>query len=394
MHGGHAMMRGALLFGVMAVACGPRMVKLEPEKVARIEIGLVGGGDTICPQAGRREVHAIVTYTDGKRLETRTPRNPDGVLAPYDLEWSTDAGVIDERGVVQLPDLLAWHDRKFALRAAVPGRPEMMAELAITPRFDCGGIADHDGAIGSSGGGMGRDGSHGRDGPRLRVALAYVDTTLNGRLVLVRIEHARGTDYVLVDRRGPAAWFEVSARGGDGGDGSSGPSGANGSSGSAGSSGSSGGTCEDGGDGGDGTDGGDGGDGGPGGDGGDGGDGGAIEVASPSEFPDLMKAIRFDVDGGAAGAGGSGGFGGRGGDGGNGGSGGSSGSTTKSDGTHCSTSRGRDGRDGNDGNDGTRGSDGSPGRDGNPGTIVGTTLPVESLFAAEIAKGWAIVRGP
>ena len=193
---------------------------------------------------------------------------------------------------------LPWHDRSFTIRARIPARPDLRGELRVFPRFDCGGGADYRGYFGTAGS-SGQNGEDGGAGPSLEVALAYVETNLHGRLVLVRVRDLdRGTvAHFLVDPQA-ANKFVVSADGGDGGDGGGGSDGSDGSSGSSGSDGTSGSTCQDGGDGSDGGNGGDGSGGTSGGNGGYGGEGGYIRVVYPAAFPELVRAVIFSAEGG------------------------------------------------------------------------------------------------
>jgi hypothetical protein len=379
-------MRAALVVALVA-GCGPTFVKLDVPHARRLDVALVGGGTAICPAAGTPELRALVTYVDNKTVQTRSRVDPRGTLRPGELRWTSDVGTVDTDARLHLPALRDWHDRPISITVNVPGRPEIADRIVLVPTFDCDAWSSDDGRTGDTGG----NGAH---GGHVEVALGYVDTSLNGRLVLARVVADGGpAAYYLIDRRGPsAAHFTVSARGGAGGDGRDGSDGINGSDGSSGHDGSSGGTCEDGTNGSDGGDGGDGGDGSDGSDAGDGGDGGEIVISYPAEFPELADLVDTDVAGGRAGSGGSGGSAGAGGSGGRGGSGGSAGSTIASDGSSCSTRSGSDGRAGRDGRAGMAGTSGSDGRDGANGTVIRRAVPAQALLADEVADGWAIVR--
>lgn len=361
---------------ILLVGCGPHYLKLDAARVRRVEAFAPGAGARQCIRSDEVQLQAVVTYTDGRKLFTA---QRSGALRPSALAWSSNVGTVDPEAKLHLPELVGWYDRNTTVDVSVPTRPEIRDQLVVVPRFDCDGVSWHDATSARR---------------HVEVSLAYVDTQLNGRLVLVRVvEPGMPVEYHLVDRRGPsAARFVVSVRGAPGYDGSAGETGYSGTDGSRGSDGSSGGTCEDGSDGSDGTDGGDGGDGGDGEDGGNGGDGGAVVLFYPPQFPELVAAIRIDVAGGRAGQGGRGGSGGSGGDGGRGGRGGSGGSLHDSDGAFCSTHAGRNGRDGNDGSSGSAGQDGADGRTGQPGTIAAHERDVDALFAGERESGWNIVR--
>ncbi|HEU4614215.1 MAG TPA: hypothetical protein VFS15_19105 [Kofleriaceae bacterium] len=379
-------MRHAVLLALL-VGCGPGFVKLDPARARRLDVALVGGGTAVCPQSGVPQLRALVTYRDNQAVQTRSRVDPRGTLRPSELRWTSDVGSIDTDARLRLPRLLDWYDRPISITVSVPGRPDVANRIVLVPAFDCDAASSHDGPSGGTGG-------SGGNGRFVEVSLAYVDTRLNGRLVLARVsEGGREPAYYLIDRRGPAAArFVVSARGGDGGSGSDGMSGSSGSNGTEGLDGFSGDTCEDGGDGGDGGDGADGGDGSDGGDGGDGGTGGTIVIRYPEQFPELAYAIEVDVGGGRGGRGGSGGSGGAGGSGGRGGRGGSGGSTIAADGSTCTTYSGQPGRDGRDGRAGSSGNDGTPGRDGAPGYVERQASSIDALFAGEAVQGWPIVR--
>jgi hypothetical protein len=113
-------MRGVLLLALVA-GCGPTFVKLEPAKVQRIDVALVGGGNTVCPTAGTPQLRALVTYLDHKRLQTRSRVDPQGTLRPADLRWTSDVGAINANAELELPPLQAWHDRPLSITVNVPG---------------------------------------------------------------------------------------------------------------------------------------------------------------------------------------------------------------------------------------------------------------------------------
>ncbi|HTE55846.1 MAG TPA: hypothetical protein VK698_33555, partial [Kofleriaceae bacterium] len=375
-------------------ACA-RYATLEPARVASLGLRLGDPGGTVCVNDGRARVVAEVVYRDGKRVETWNGEGSRrGKLRLHDLTILADPVGIDEVGRMAFPpDPKRWLDRPLIIQARVPDRPIAIG-LTVTPRYDCGGVGDYSGAVGRAGG-TGEDGGPGAPGPSVRVALAWIDTVLNGRLLLVRV--TRGDEpprYHLVDTRAAAARFEVSAAGGAGGAGGAGSSGWGGSDGTDGSSGFDGGTCQDGSSGGAGGNGSDGQNGDDGADGGDGGDGGTIVVEAAPGDADLVRLIGYRTGGGPAGAAGGGGSGGSGGDGGDGGSGGRAGSTTDEDGDSCHTSDGTDGTDGTDGSDGWPGHDGRPGRPGPNGTVLFHPLDPSSAWTREIAAGMRIVTGP
>jgi len=382
----------ALLAVVVAGAgCGSRMVKLDPKKVRSVRVVLADRGESYCPAKLLAEVVAVVEYTDGRVFETWAPANRNGKLRAHDLAWTAEVGVVEDNGVMTMPlDLLGWHDRVFAVRAQVPTRPELRGEQRVKPRFDCAVVAEASGLDGRNDASQGGAGKPGGAGPRVEVALAYVDTKLHGRLVFVRVrDRDLGRwEYYLVDRRAGQR-LTIAAKGGDGGAGGNGAIGVAGQSGQRGADGASGGMCENGRDGQSGTDGQPGSDGRPGGHGGDGGRGATVTVRYPAAFPELLQAIDISVAGGAGGQGGSGGAGGEGGAGGSGGNGGSAGPT--SDPTQaCTTSAGSSGPAGRKGENGRAGSAGAAGNPGAPGTIEALPSNMREVLAFELGRGWTL----
>ncbi len=384
-----------LCWGVLSLGCGSGHLKLDAKKVRSLSVRLADRSDTYCPNTGLLpEVVGVAVYDDGRVFDTWTPANGSGKLYARELEWAAEVGTVDgENGQWLLPvDLFPWHDRTLTVAARVPKRPEMNAQLTITPRYDCGGIADVKGLAGYDAS-PGTDADRGGDGPRVAVALAYVDTKLNGRLVLVRVvdrDYGR-LGYYLVDPRARRP-LTIAVGGGAGGKGGYGANGSNGSSGSRGADGATGGVCENGQDGGQGGAGQDGTDGKPGGRGGDGGNGGVITLSYPAAFPELASAVVFGVQGGPGGAGGQGGQAGTGGQGGQGGSGGSGGGSTPEQACNEYPTTGNAGPEGPRGRDGQPGANGAPGREGGSGVITSRTARIDELFAFELARGWAIVR--
>jgi hypothetical protein len=377
---------------VLLSGCGSGMVRLDEKKVRHLAVVLADRGQAVCPNGPAPEVIAIATYDDGKVFETRTPSNRRGKVRTRDLDWHTEVGAIDEDGVLHLPlDLFPWHDRTFVVRVRLPKRPEIQSELRLTPWFGCGGVADFTGLDGV-GGSAGQQGEHAGRGPRVEIALAYVETRLNGRMVLVRVRDRDlgKLEYYLVDPRAGRR-FVIDAGGGDGGDGAPGADGTDGKSGTRGADGVSGDMCQNGQDGANGTDGEPGTDGQPGAPGGDGGDGAAVTFVYPAAFPELANVIDVSVEGGDPGAGGRGGKGGKGGEGGPGGSGGSAGPTSDPN-RACTTARGNDGRTGATGHEGGEGRSGAAGMPGRPGVIQARTGTVEELFPFELGRGWTFVR--
>lgn len=381
----------ACLVATALAGCAP-YARLEPRKVAALDLGLVGGGDTVCVNDPGARVVARAVYRNGALIESWTGHGSrHGRYRLHELAIAAGPVGVGEHGELRFPSPLTWLDRPIDILASVPARP-IAASLSLAPRYDCGGLADFAAARGA-GADSGDDGGEGADGPALQVAIAQVDTELNGRLLLVRVTGGGGTEYHLVDARGPAVPFAISAAGGAGGGGGAGSSGSSGSDGSDGRDGSAGGSCEDGSDGTSGSDGSDGSDGSNGGDGGRGGRGGTIAIEYAAGDEELVDELSYVVRGGPGGAAGAGGSGGSGGSGGDGGSGGAAGSSLDTNGKSCSTSAGSNGSDGTRGYDGSDGSDGSQGRPGPDGTITARQVDGAQLWRAEIAAGIKVVIG-
>jgi hypothetical protein len=363
---------------------GPRLATFDPAQAKAVDLIAVGGARAVCPNGPPPQLKAVITLTDGRRLETwQSGESQEGRLGFDAFEWSASPGSVNQSGLLVLPpDPFALVDRTIAVTARVAGKPELESQLELTTRWDCGGHADARGPAGQSGqsgwsgssgaagrsgdatnaAGDGSPGEHGQDGgdggpgqpgPAVEVALALVATQASGQLVLVRV----GSAHFLFDPKGEK--FHVAADGGGGGSGGSGGSG--GAGGPGGSNSVQGG--------GDGGRGGDGGNGGNGGRGGDGADGGSIHVRHDRRHPELLDRVTYSNGGGPGGSGGNGGFAG------SAGSGGSSAS-------------GRKGVDGRAGQSGQSGSTGRSGRGGGPAEVQ--AADVRALFAEEIERGLPI----
>jgi hypothetical protein len=389
-----ALALAALLSLASAALRGPQPAKLDVKKVTAVELSLVGGGATFCPNGTPAQMRVVATVAGGKQQTTWAQgESRDGKLEHAAFTWTTDVGAIDGDGILRLPaDPFAVVDRTITVGVQVPGKPELGGQLTLAPVFDCGGMAVFSGAAGEPGrvgadGRLGRNGDSGHSskqatdgengqsgqdggdagdggpGPALEVALGYVDTERHGRLALIRIAAAGGgatVHHALFDPAGLP--FSVGALGGAGGPG--GPGGQGGQGGFGGSNNIQGG--------GDGGNGGDGGDGGRGGHGGDGGDGGSILVRVDRSHPELARQVRFDTSGGPGGGGGYPGGAGPGGPG----------------GSSASGAAGQGGRFGVAGS-----SSGEGGRAGRNGPAVKLVKePAKQLFADEIARGIRIAR--
>ena len=389
-----------LLLTVSATACGPRLAKLDVNQATAIAVSAADHATDLCPLQPK-QLHVRAMHQNGAQQATWVGKKRDGALSFSEFHFQTSIGQVDRRGYLHLPtNQLASLEQPVTVRVTAARQPALNAEFTFAQRYNCGGVLDLRGRPGFSG----DDGEHGTDGepgPELEIALGYIDTQQNGRLVLARIQSNppfAQPHYMIIDTRGPTAPTTVDASGGDGGSGGSGEDGEDGYDGRDGADGDDGdkGTrdspCSDGQDGAPGEDGGHGGHAGDGGDGGHGGHGGHVILYYDQRFPELAQAVRVKVDGGRAGRGGWGGNGGRGGSGGDGGDGGSRGYST--DGSQCNATRGQDGEDGADGEDGEGGERGQHGVAGEVGSIRALGQDVQSLFAAEIADGVAIPVEP
>jgi len=362
----------------------PKPAKLDPASAKALDVIFAGGVSEFCHHGAPPQLKAIVTLTDGKRLETWSAGSGrDGKLLFDAFEWSTSYGKVSGSGRLLVPaDPFAAIGREIVVIARVAERPELERTATIRVNFDCDGVAGVSGMSGTSGssgwsgkagqrgqngdqnriatdgqsgthGQEGESGRHGQPGGHLEAAVGYVDAPPHGRLMLVRV----GSRHFLLK---PNRRFLLAAAGGAGGSGGSGGRGGNGGGGGDNSHA-------------EGTDGGsagDGGDGGRAGNGGDGADGGSIHLVYDKHNPELTRQIILSVAGGLPGRGGSGGSAG------NGGSGGSS-------------SKGRRGMNGRAGQRGQSGSDGRPGRPGQAPVVV--PGDPQLIFAAEIELGLPIV---
>lgn len=380
----------------MLAACssGPRYATLDAKQAAALDLILVGGGTTFCVHGGAPQLKAVVTLSDGKRLETWSHgQNRDGTIDFENLELSASFGLVDRAGQVQVGgDPFAVMDRELEIAAAIAGRTEVNDSLTLRPTFDCGAVIDVSAAAGPAGlsgasgragraggsgdssreatdgesGGDGQDGGdggRGDDGPAIEVAVGYVESQVHGRLALVRVgAPSRGgaVRYLLLNPRAGKR-FVISARGGPGGYGGAG--GAGGAGGPGGSN-----NVQDAGDGGHG---GDGGDGGRGGNGGDGGDGGQVVVRFDARSPELQGLVAVVTAGGAAGGAGSGGYAG-------------------GAGTGGSSASGKRGTNGRAGVAGQPGVAGRAGRDGPAPEYAADDS--KRLFSVELARGLPIVN--
>jgi hypothetical protein len=374
----------ALVVAASLVACGGMGAQpsatLEPASVTALRLVAVGGESTFCPHGPPVQVQAIASLEGGGSLLTWSDgESREGRLDFTAFEWTASHGQVDGEGRVRLADdpfpLL---ERPLLVTARVPGKPSIEAKLELRPNWRCGVRVERSGAPGAAGspgapgvggrpgrigdgaigatngelgepGGPGASGGAGQPAAAVDVALGWVTTSKDGRLVLARVN---GRAY-LFDPTG--ARLEVVADGGSGGQGGAG--GAGGQGGDGGSSKEKPGTEGAGANGGAG---------GAGGRGGAGGDGASVRVQHDARDPALAQMIRISNRGGEGGAGGPGGRGGAGGKGG------------------ASTIGGR----GPDGRTGQRGIGGSKGQAGRPGrAIPSPPAAARVLFADEIARG-------
>src|SRR5262245_18108537 len=129
------------------VGCGPKFVKLDTARARKIDVGLVGGGNTFCSR--EPELRALVTYINNQAVQTRSSVDPEGTLRPNELHWTRHLGAIDANAHVHLPALRSVHDRPLSVTLSVPNRPEIADRIVLVPRFDCDNASYHDGRDGS-----------------------------------------------------------------------------------------------------------------------------------------------------------------------------------------------------------------------------------------------------
>ena len=365
---------------------GPALARLDAKKASAVDLIMVGGVRSFCVHGQPAQVKAVVTLEDGKKIETWSQgQSRDGKLGFDAFEWSASYGMVDDSGRLRIAnDPFAVMERQVEITVRVADRPELTSSATLAPTFDCGAVANVCGDSGRMGraGGPGRmgrpgqsgdssrqatngehggngqdggDGGPGGAGPVVEIAVGLVESTAQGRLLVVKV----GGRYFLADPEAGQRIMVVASGGAGGSGGSGGSGGAGGSGGSN--------NIQDAGDGGHG---GDGGDGGRGGNGGDGGDGGAITVYYDARFPELKEILALST------AGGSGGMGGFAGSAGGPGPGGSSASGTR----------------GSSGRTGLAGESGGSGRAGRAGSAPQfVAARVTDLFADEIARGIPIV---
>ncbi|HUQ04541.1 MAG TPA: hypothetical protein VM261_18700 [Kofleriaceae bacterium] len=379
-----------------ASACGPGYQKLEVDKIQSVAVAIDEPERRFCAYAPVA-LRALVTYRDGKQVQSMTPGdNQRDRLRVSEFQWASTHGTVDDIAVLRLTtDVFAWLGKPIHVSARVAARPEVVGEIDLAPRFDCGGTLSIRGAEGARGGEL-EDGGPGAPGPVAEVALAYVDTGGGERLVLVRV--TRGEDapeHFVIDARQARKPFVIDARGGRGGRGGQGEAGAYGTPGipgmpglpgPEGPPGPDGPACDLATPGTDGTGGGPGGAGGMGRNGGAGGPGGRVTLRYDARFPELATLVQILVEGGPAGEGG---YAGPGGSGGLGGKGGQGGKLS----IGCPGSYAAAGKDGVAGPNGADGPTGARGMDGPPGLLQQAPGDVVTLFADEIARGVAVVTG-
>lgn len=376
------------------VACGPGYKELKVENIQSVTVATSDPDGRFCAYQ-TVPLRALVTYRDGKQAQSRIPGEKQrGRLRTSEFDWQSNRGAIDSAAVLSMPDdVLAWYDEPVEVRARVIARPELFGQASLRPRFDCGGTVDLRGAVGARGG-EAEDGGPGQDGPELHLAVAYLDSQRDERLVLVRVDRAdEQPEYFVIDGAGSRAPFVIDARGGDGGKGGQGVAGMDGAPGVDGQAGPDAPSCGDGAAGQDGSNGEPGAPGGPGAKGGPGGNGGRVHIQYDGRYPELAELVRVRVEGGEGGAHGPGGAGGSGGRGGAGGPGGK-GNSLGTGGAVCSAGTdGPAGANGADGANGTAGPDGKPGAAGTAGEVEVSAADVAELFAQELGRGLRIVTG-
>ncbi len=350
-------------FGVtcasLALACGPKTIKVEPNEVRQVLVRPVSGQPIFCPGLPFA-VELVAQMVNGDNCSTSKPGRCSGsstaLLDRRQVVVTATDGIFDPQTmtVTPAPDPLTTASG-LPIKGWVVGAEAKLASTTLKPVYGCLATSDYEGAPSGA-------------GPNLEVAATIIKTPYYPKISLIRIRAGGTVRYVMapIGQR-----VQIFARGGPGFPGAYGVAGTAGAKGVDGGS-----SCASGGAGGAGTAG------GPGGPGGDGGPGGIILASLDEAFYDELAAqLDLDTPGGDPGPGGPGGSGGAGGEGGRGGS---------SDTKQCPGG----GSAGSHGPQGPAGANGMPGRPGSPGApprrLAGKR---ELLFSAEIARIERLVTG-
>ena len=150
---------------VSQLACGPSYTRLKPSEVEHLD--LVAG--PLCGNAATTRLTARVIYRDGTLLATAPSASRR--LRYSEVAFASDVGRVTADGKLVLPaDPLPWHDQEILVRGHLAQRPDVVSEVRLTPRFDCGAaeLSGADGADGRSG----QDGGDGAADPICRSSSA------------------------------------------------------------------------------------------------------------------------------------------------------------------------------------------------------------------------------
>lgn len=366
-----------LCFSVLAGACLPTEIELDPKNVVDVQVRPASGQALFCP-GDRFQIEVVAKLADGSTCsnvdgERGCLGKKDAVIAWDQVKIEASPGSWPHpETYLFLPsaDALETAAKGVLLRAhiqAANGAKSVQGERVIAPVYDCQKEGTFAAAAQS-----GTQGEPGAEGPEVRVAITSLSTPWFPNAALIRVESGSAKAYFIspsADRP-----VRIVSRGQDG---------ARGAAGAAGQAGADGASvpkdapaCTRGSDGAPGTDG------QPGGNGGNGGPGGKIVVTIDDAKGDALRSrVTFESVGGAAGAAGPGGAGGAGGKGGEGGP----------VGPACQDlpTRGKDGAPGNAGAPGQAGKAGDAG----PAPVFSSAARA-TLFAAELAAIQAIEATP
>jgi hypothetical protein len=144
------------------------------------------------------QLQARLTTADHRVFVTplQTPNGPTtgGLpsLEPSEIAWNLSFGQFtQDLGYLPPVDLLPVMGSNLIVTAWLARQPNVHAQLVIAPRFDCPqflNLSGRNGAMGSTA----SNGQMGQPGPAVQVSVGYVTGPNNSRLVLVRVDDARG----------------------------------------------------------------------------------------------------------------------------------------------------------------------------------------------------------
>ena len=367
---------GASGCGFFRGLAGTNTIDLEKAEVKSMSVDVRKQQKTICPrETVQMAVFAEVALEGEKQAKPfETWQGPAGSNKNDKIDFTEFAfnsgeGQVDGDGWFKPnPNVLATVGKEFSIKTVYKRRPDKFTfTTTYKPDYTCIKGAGKTGGPGGSGGsgptgkegsqgqygsdksgggpggdggngGPGGNGSAGQPGPKLVVMATLVKTAFYDKLVALRIGGDMD-DFLLVPIDQPIVLRASGGPGGSGGSGGSGGHGGHGGSGNPGGQGGNGGA------------------GGNGGNGGSGGPGGQIDLVFDSRFPEIARAIKLEVSGGAPGGAGGPGSAGSAGSGGSG--------------------QGQNSQRGSDGAAGTAGSGGQSGQPGPDGRAAARPGPVK-----------------